>query len=181
MCNLYAATKGQQAIRELTRAMLDRTGNLPPLPGVFPDYAAPIVRNTVDGRELANGPMGDALADVRAEGPQQRPRRDECPQYRLPSSAAMAGSRVPVRGAVHQFFGETRRFRTEAIRQSDSLCPRIDRAGWGHIIRRLPVILTSQDEIDVWMEAPEPVALELKRPLPDGALTIVARGAKQDT
>ena len=36
MCNLYSITKGQQAIRELTRAMTDRTGNLPPLPGVFP-------------------------------------------------------------------------------------------------------------------------------------------------
>jgi hypothetical protein len=31
-------TKGQQAIRELAVAMSDRTGNLPPLPGIFPDY-----------------------------------------------------------------------------------------------------------------------------------------------
>ena len=52
MCNLYSVTKGQQAIRELSRAMHDRTGNLPSLPGIFPDYNAPIVRNTVDGREL---------------------------------------------------------------------------------------------------------------------------------
>jgi putative SOS response-associated peptidase YedK len=54
MCNLYSMTKGQQAIRELARAMRDSTGNLPPLPGIFPDYPAPIVRNTLDGvRELA--------------------------------------------------------------------------------------------------------------------------------
>jgi hypothetical protein len=33
VCNLYSITKGQQAIRQLTGAMLDRTGNLPPLPG----------------------------------------------------------------------------------------------------------------------------------------------------
>jgi hypothetical protein len=52
MCNLYAVTKGQQAIREVARAMLDRTGNLPPLLGVFPDYPAPIVRNAAEGREL---------------------------------------------------------------------------------------------------------------------------------
>ena len=52
MCNLYSITKGQQAIREFTRAMTNRAGNLPPLPGVFPDYAAPIVRNQPDGREL---------------------------------------------------------------------------------------------------------------------------------
>ena len=58
MCNLYAVTKGQQAIRELTRAMADRTGNLPPLPGIYPDYPAPIVRNTPDGRELAMARWG---------------------------------------------------------------------------------------------------------------------------
>src|SRR3954470_21720288 len=58
MCNLYSITKGQQAIREFTRAMTDRTGNLPPLPGVFPDYTAPIVRNQPEGRELAMARWG---------------------------------------------------------------------------------------------------------------------------
>ena len=52
MCNLYSVTKGQQAIRELAGAMRDRTGNLPPLYGIFPDYLAPIVRNQPEGREL---------------------------------------------------------------------------------------------------------------------------------
>jgi putative SOS response-associated peptidase YedK len=53
MCNLYSVTKPQTAIVEWTRAMRDTTGNLPPLPGVFPDYLAPIVRNAPDGaREL---------------------------------------------------------------------------------------------------------------------------------
>jgi putative SOS response-associated peptidase YedK len=32
--------------------MTDSAGNLPPLPGIFPDYAAPIVRNQPGGREL---------------------------------------------------------------------------------------------------------------------------------
>ena len=53
MCNLYSLTKGQQAILELAGAMMDRTGNLPPMSGIFPDYAAPIVRNGNGGRELA--------------------------------------------------------------------------------------------------------------------------------
>lgn len=54
MCNLYSLTKGQQAILAMSRAMRDTTGNLPPLPGIFPDYPAPIVRNASDGvRELA--------------------------------------------------------------------------------------------------------------------------------
>jgi putative SOS response-associated peptidase YedK len=52
-------TKSQAAIRELTRAMYDRTGNLPPLPGIFPDYSAPIVRNGEDGfRELVMARWG---------------------------------------------------------------------------------------------------------------------------
>jgi hypothetical protein len=29
MCNLYSFTNDQQAIHEFTRAMIDRTGNLP--------------------------------------------------------------------------------------------------------------------------------------------------------
>jgi putative SOS response-associated peptidase YedK len=45
LCNLYSVTKGQQAIREFVRVMNDRTGNLPPLPGIYPDSPAPIVRN----------------------------------------------------------------------------------------------------------------------------------------
>jgi hypothetical protein len=33
MCNLYSMTKAQAAIIAATRAMHDKTGNLPPLPG----------------------------------------------------------------------------------------------------------------------------------------------------
>ena len=59
MCNLYSLTKGQAAIRELTRAMRDATGNLPPLPGIFPDHPAPIVRTGTDGgRELVTARWG---------------------------------------------------------------------------------------------------------------------------
>jgi putative SOS response-associated peptidase YedK len=53
MCNLYSETTNQEAIIQIARAMRDRTGNLPPLPGIYPDYTAPIVRNAPDGvREL---------------------------------------------------------------------------------------------------------------------------------
>jgi putative SOS response-associated peptidase YedK len=46
--------------------------------------------------------------------------------------------------------------------------------------KAMPVILTTQDEIDLWLTAPAAEALKLQRPLPDGALGIVARGDKQD-
>ena len=53
MCNLYSMTKGQQAIRALFAVANDSTGNLPSMPGIFPDYPAPIVRNSAGDRELA--------------------------------------------------------------------------------------------------------------------------------
>lgn len=58
MCNLYSLSKGQQAIIEAARVMRDRTGNMPPLPGIFPDYPAPIVRNHPEGREMVMARWG---------------------------------------------------------------------------------------------------------------------------
>ncbi len=53
MCTLYSMTTNQEAIRRLFPAGLhDRAGNLPPLPSIFPDYNAPIVRNGAEGCEL---------------------------------------------------------------------------------------------------------------------------------
>jgi putative SOS response-associated peptidase YedK len=59
MCNLYSVTKGQSAIRDLFSAKHDRAGNLPPLPAIFPDQMAPIVRTGADGaRELVMARWG---------------------------------------------------------------------------------------------------------------------------
>ncbi len=59
MCNLYSVTKGQSAIRDLFAVRHDRAGNLPPLPAVFPDQMAPVVRNGTDGgRELVMARWG---------------------------------------------------------------------------------------------------------------------------
>jgi putative SOS response-associated peptidase YedK len=52
MCNLYSITTNQAAILPLFRVMNRYVGNLPPIPGVFPDYPAPIVRNAGAEREL---------------------------------------------------------------------------------------------------------------------------------
>ena len=46
--------------------------------------------------------------------------------------------------------------------------------------KAMPVILTTQKEVDLWMTAPGKDALMLQRPLPENALRIVARGQKQD-
>ena len=59
MCNLYSMSKGPAGILELTRAMRNSVGNLEPLSGIYPDYAAPIVRTAEDGtREMTTARWG---------------------------------------------------------------------------------------------------------------------------
>ena len=46
--------------------------------------------------------------------------------------------------------------------------------------KAMPVILTTQSEIEQWMTMPDEEAVKLQRPLPDGALKIVMTGEKED-
>ena len=52
MCNLYSITTNQAAIAALFRVVNRYVGNLAPMPGVFPDYPAPVIRNTDTGTEM---------------------------------------------------------------------------------------------------------------------------------
>jgi putative SOS response-associated peptidase YedK len=51
-------TTNQEAIRRLFKVNVDHTGNLPPMLGIYPDYSAPIVRNSDAGLELAMARWG---------------------------------------------------------------------------------------------------------------------------
>ena len=216
MCNLYSLTKGQAAIREFTRAFSDTTGNLPPLPGIFPDYRAPIVRNGQGGRELAMARWGMPSPVFALKGKKTDPgvtnvRNVKSPHWRrwlgvesrcvVPFTSFSEneqlpdGSRPPVWFALDEsrplaFFaglwtagwtsvrklkeGETTNdlyafLTTEPNAEVGAIHP-----------KAMPVILTTAEEIEAWMTAPAEEALRLQRPLPDGALRVVARGHKRD-
>ena len=60
MCNLYSITTNQEAIRALFRVVNRYVGNLAPMPGVFPDYPAPVVRNAGTERRVSPDALGHA-------------------------------------------------------------------------------------------------------------------------
>jgi putative SOS response-associated peptidase YedK len=215
VCNLYAVTKGQQAIRELTRAMVDRTGNLPPLPGIFPDYAAPIVRNQPDGRELTMARWGMPSPVFALKGRNTDPgvtnvRNVKSPHWRrwlgvesrcvvpftsfAENEVLPNGTRPPIWFARDEsrplacFAGIWTRWAwVRKVKEGETtnglfafLTTEPNRLIGRYHPKAVPVILTTPDEIDLWMTAPAQEALRLQRPLADDALAIVARGEKKD-
>jgi ectoine hydroxylase-related dioxygenase (phytanoyl-CoA dioxygenase family) len=61
-----AITTNQAAIAALFRVVNRYIGNLAPMPGVFPDYPAPVVRNADNEREFVHHALRHASDDVRA-------------------------------------------------------------------------------------------------------------------
>ncbi len=216
MCNLYSITKGPQAIRDFTRAIRDTTGNLPPIPGVFPDFFAPIVRNLEGGeRELTMARWGMpspvfALKGRNSDSGVTNVRNAASPHWRrwlgvecrcvVPFTSFAEnelqpdGSRPPVWFALDEsrplavFAGLwTRWTSVRKVKEGPTandlfafLTTEPNAIVAPIHAKAMPVILRTQEEVDLWMTAPAQDALTLQRPLPDDALRIVARGGKSD-
>jgi putative SOS response-associated peptidase YedK len=60
VCNLYSLTRSQDAMRQLFAGLDydDQLGNLAPLPEIYPNYAAPILRNGGTGPEMVMARWG---------------------------------------------------------------------------------------------------------------------------
>ena len=82
MCNLYSMTSNREAIRRLFRVDRDGGGNLPSLPGIFPDQLAPVVRTIASERELLMMRWGIAGPKQFGEKPVTNVRNVHSPHWR---------------------------------------------------------------------------------------------------
>lgn len=251
MCNLYSHTSNHTAIRQLVLdigRINENVGNLEPQTGIFPDYAAPIVRNTPEGRELAKVRWGlpssqkahyDAAArradKLREKGKpvdfdtllKMEPDSGTTNVRNIKTAAGKWNSHwnrwmgvenrcvVPFtsfsefdntfedgkkKGDTWFAFDETRPLAFfagiwvggwEGVRKVKKglekdmelfgflTCEPNDVVGSIHM-KAMPVILTTQAEVEMWLTAPKEEVISLQRPLPDGVLKIVSVGHKED-
>jgi putative SOS response-associated peptidase YedK len=200
-------TRSRDGVRALMGAMTDRTANQPPLPAIFPDQLAPVVRAGRDGERvmeamrwgfpsppnLGNRPVTNVrnLASSYWRGwlkPEFRclvPATSFC-EYdeqhaKRPTWFALGADRplFAFAGIWRPWTGIRKGEAGEHLLFAFLTCEANDVVRPVHA-KAMPVVLTDPTEWDQWLAAETVEAVKLQRPLPAERLQIVATGARQD-
>jgi putative SOS response-associated peptidase YedK len=205
MCNLYSMTKSREAVTAFTRAMRDRTGNQPPLPAIFPDQLAPVVRTARDGvREVVTmrwgfppPPAGKRPVTNIRNLASSYWRAWMKPEFRCLVPATSFCEYTDTSPKVAHWFalGDERPLFCFAglwrpwtgVRGKEAAEHQLfafltteanDLVRPVHA-KAMPVMLTG-GEIETWLEAPEAEALSLAKPFPPERMKIVLSGPRED-
>ena len=204
MCNLYSLTKAQAAIRRLFAIQHDRMGNLPPLPGIYPDYPAPVIRYVEGERELLAMRWGmpcppqyggRPVTNIRNTGsshwrawlkPENRVLvpvtsfcewTDTAPKRKVWFGLNESEPLFAFAGISCTWRG-VRGTKASPVEGDHLLFGFLTAAANGIVApihaKAMPVILTGEAEWERWLTAPSPEALEMQRPASDDVLQIVS-------
>jgi putative SOS response-associated peptidase YedK len=205
MCNLYSMTRSRDTIRNLFRVDQDRTRDQPPLPAIFPDQLAPVVRVEGGQRVIEMMRWGFPPPPNLGTRPVTNVRNTRSsywrawltPEFRclvpatsfceytdslpkVPHWFALDPDRSPFAFAgIWRPWKGTRKGETDEHLLFAFLTTEPNAVVQPVHGKAMPVILTGE-ECDMWLDAPTPIALSLQRPLSADRLTIVATGPRKD-
>ncbi|MFS4438707.1 SOS response-associated peptidase [Paracoccaceae bacterium GXU_MW_L88] len=203
MCNLYSQTKAQDAMRQLFKGLVDRTGNLPALDKIYPDQLAPIIRGS-DVPVMQMARWGLPTPPYYLQGKNydkgvtniRNPKSSHWAKWLAPEHRCLVpftSFAEPKRGGNQWFalpdekpaffaglfvpdWTSVRKVR-DGLSTDDLFAffttAANDEVGKIHP-KAMPVILTEPDEWSAWMAAPWDEAKALQRPLPDGSLELIS-------